>query len=89
MEKVGIFFGYFEYITAIWHIFGHLVIQWKFGIFSPVLVYCVKKNLATLIPTRFDSNLFCVELSKLFASLEMSEFSAMVVHEKFGRFMAV
>jgi hypothetical protein len=27
---------------------GHLVMLWKFGIFSLVLVYCVKKNLATL-----------------------------------------
>jgi hypothetical protein len=28
--------------------FAHLVILWSFGIFSPVLVYCAKKNLATL-----------------------------------------
>jgi hypothetical protein len=29
-------------------IYGHFVILWQFGIFSLVLVYCVKKNLATL-----------------------------------------
>jgi hypothetical protein len=41
---------------AIWNIlwpfgafFAHLVIFWQFGIFSPVLVYCVKKNLATVV----------------------------------------
>jgi hypothetical protein len=32
--------------------YGHLVMLWQFGIFSPVLVYCVKKNLATLLWTR-------------------------------------
>jgi hypothetical protein len=26
MEKVVLFFGHLEYITAIWYIFGHLVI---------------------------------------------------------------
>jgi hypothetical protein len=51
MENVGIFYVQVEYITAIWYIL------WSFGkfvvilyIFSPVLVYCVKKNLATLTP---------------------------------------
>jgi hypothetical protein len=54
MEKVGIFYGHLEYITAIWNllrpfgiIHGHSVILWQFGIISTVLVYCVKKNLAT------------------------------------------
>jgi hypothetical protein len=32
-------------------IYGHLVILWSFVIFSPVLVYFTKKNLATL-PSR-------------------------------------
>jgi hypothetical protein len=43
------------YFMPIWKIlclfcklYGHLEILWQFGIFSPVLVYCVKKNLATL-----------------------------------------
>jgi hypothetical protein len=31
--------------------YGHLVMLWKLGIVSPVLVYCFKKNLATLIET--------------------------------------
>jgi hypothetical protein len=51
MEKVGLFYGHLEYFTAIWYIFG------KFSgnsvcIFFPVLVSCVKKNLATLGTTR-------------------------------------
>jgi hypothetical protein len=48
MEKVGIFFGHLEYIMDIWYIlwlFGNLEGIWYI---SPVLVYCVKKNLATL-----------------------------------------
>jgi hypothetical protein len=47
--------GWYVYSMAIWNIlrplgicYGHLVIFWIFGIFSPGLVYCVKKNLATL-----------------------------------------
>jgi hypothetical protein len=43
------------YNMAIWNLlrplsifYGHLEIKWSFGIFSPVLVYCVKKALATL-----------------------------------------
>jgi hypothetical protein len=43
MEDVRIFYGYLEYFMAIWYIFG------KFGVFSPILVCCVKKNLATLV----------------------------------------
>jgi hypothetical protein len=48
MRKVSRFCGNLEYIMATWYIlraFGNL---WQFGIFSPVLVYFVKKNLATL-----------------------------------------
>jgi hypothetical protein len=47
------------YSVSIWNIirlfgtfYGHRVIWWQFGIFSPVLVYCVKKKLATLFETR-------------------------------------
>jgi hypothetical protein len=43
MEKVGIYYGYLEYTTAIWHIL------WPFGNLVTILVYCVKKNLATLL----------------------------------------
>jgi hypothetical protein len=41
---------------AVWNILrsfgifhGHLVLLWQSGIFSPVLVHCVNKNLATLL----------------------------------------
>jgi hypothetical protein len=44
------------YSMPIWNILrpfgtslnGHLVIMWSFGKFSPILVNCIKKNLATL-----------------------------------------
>jgi hypothetical protein len=63
MEKVGIFmaiwnivmpfgicYGLLEYSDAIYLVFyGRSVIYWQFGLFFPVLVYCVKKNLATLV----------------------------------------
>jgi hypothetical protein len=49
MENAGIFYGRSEYFTVLWYIYGHLVMLWKFGIFSFVWVYCVKKNLATLL----------------------------------------
>jgi hypothetical protein len=46
------------YSIAIWNVFnlfvtcsGHLAIKWQFGIFSHILVYCVKINLATLLLT--------------------------------------
>jgi hypothetical protein len=29
--------------------YGRLVMLWLFGIFSPILVYCINKNLATLV----------------------------------------
>jgi hypothetical protein len=51
MEKFGAFFGHFEY-TYYGHFgrfYGHLVILRQFEIFPPVLVYCVEKNLATLV----------------------------------------
>jgi hypothetical protein len=43
MELVVIFYGQSVYCTAIWYI------EWSFGTFYPVLVYYIKKNLATLI----------------------------------------
>jgi hypothetical protein len=42
MENVDTVYVHWEYITPI------LYILWSFGIFSPVLVCCTKKNLATL-----------------------------------------
>jgi hypothetical protein len=50
MENVGTFYAHMEYIAAIWYIlcsFGNLEVIWYI---SPrFLVYCVNKNLATLI----------------------------------------
>jgi hypothetical protein len=50
MENVGIFDGRLVYFTAIWCISWPFVTfyGYTFGIFSPVLVRCTKKNLATL-----------------------------------------
>jgi hypothetical protein len=48
MENAGVFFGHSGYFTIIWYFLVILVMLWQFGIFSLVLVYCVKKNLATL-----------------------------------------
>jgi hypothetical protein len=42
MENLGIFYDHLVYFTAI----GNVL--WPFGIFSPVLLFCTKKNLATL-----------------------------------------
>jgi hypothetical protein len=36
--------------------YGHLVMLWKFGIFPLVLVYCVNKNLASLVSVRNGGN---------------------------------
>jgi hypothetical protein len=33
--------------------YGRLVIKWQFGILSPILANCVKKNLAILVNRRF------------------------------------
>jgi hypothetical protein len=38
MEKVGLFYTYLEYITAIWYIVLPFVTIWYFSL---VLVYCV------------------------------------------------
>jgi hypothetical protein len=49
MENVGIFYGHKEYFMAVCYIlwpFGSLVVFWYI---FPCLVFCVKKNLATLI----------------------------------------
>jgi hypothetical protein len=62
MENVGIFCGHLEYIF-----YSHLV-MWSFGIYFPVLVYCVKKNLETLV-RRATNNLksfLCVSFLILF-----------------------
>jgi hypothetical protein len=52
------------YFVIIWNILrsfgifhGHLVMLWWFGMFSFVLVYCAKKNLATLVPSKVITDL--------------------------------
>jgi hypothetical protein len=49
MEDVRIFYGHLVYFAAIWYSFLPFGILWLFGTFSPGLVCCTKKNLATLI----------------------------------------
>jgi hypothetical protein len=65
MEDAVLFYGYLESFLAIWYsiviwyifprfvrfgiIFGHLVFYGYLVYFHPVLVNCVKKNLATLL----------------------------------------
>jgi hypothetical protein len=49
IENAGLFYGHLEYFTLIWYIiwqFVNIVVIWHI---SPILVYCVKKNLATLV----------------------------------------
>jgi hypothetical protein len=48
MENVDICSGHLEHFTTI----GYIL--WAFGIFSPDLVHCTKKNLATLRRRSFD-----------------------------------
>jgi hypothetical protein len=50
---VGLFSGHLVNFKSIWYIL------WSFGIFSPVLVCCIKKNLATpttRLPTTSNLN---------------------------------
>jgi hypothetical protein len=56
---VYIFCGHWEYFWPFGTCFGHLVyfmvicyIVWLFGTFSPVLVCCAMKNLATMLRSR-------------------------------------
>jgi hypothetical protein len=50
MEDAGIIYGHLVYFTANRYIVHMAIgyIFWSFGIFSPILVCCTKKNLATL-----------------------------------------
>jgi hypothetical protein len=71
----------YYYYVAFWNIlqpfgifYDHLVIWWQFGMFTPVLVYWVKKNLATLLPRTFlglgtswgQCNILYVSLESIF-----------------------
>jgi hypothetical protein len=51
MEDIGIFYGHLVYFVAIWYILC------LFGINFPVLVFCTKKNLATLY---MKANVACI-----------------------------
>jgi hypothetical protein len=53
----GIFCGRLVYFVAIWYIL------WSFGAFSPVLVCCIKENLATLQWTKLGSKAVHEKLS--------------------------
>jgi hypothetical protein len=49
LENIGIFYGHWKHFTDIWYIlwlFGNVVVIWYI---FPVLEYCVKKTLATLV----------------------------------------
>jgi hypothetical protein len=48
LRLFGIFYGHLAYFMAIWYIL------WNFGVFFPVLVCCVKKNLAALFEMHSD-----------------------------------
>jgi hypothetical protein len=64
---VYIFYGLLVYIHISWPFstfYGNLLIGGQFGIFSPVLEYCVKKNLATLIQRM--SNKYKIHLIELY-----------------------
>jgi hypothetical protein len=61
--------GWCRYSMPIWNmlwpfhiLYEHLVLKLRFGIFFPTLVFCVKKNLETLVMripvNRFDANSF-------------------------------
>jgi hypothetical protein len=53
---IGTFYGHFVYFIAIWYIL------WSFGIFSPFLVHCTKKNLATLLVFKKKRHFFSYSL---------------------------
>jgi hypothetical protein len=48
------FYDHLAYFVAIWYIL------WLFGIFFLVLVYCTKKNLATLAGAASAADPFCI-----------------------------
>jgi hypothetical protein len=59
MEYLGTFYDHLVYFKAIANIlwpFWHIL--WPFGIFLPILVFCTKKNLATLIQSLVPINVW-------------------------------
>jgi fatty acid desaturase len=69
----GLLYGHLEYFVASLYILwpigtfcGHLVFWWPFGVFYcklvyifPLLVCCIKENLATLPQSFFPNSIFC------------------------------
>jgi hypothetical protein len=53
---VGIFNCHLVYFTAIWYILWHFGIFCGHLVFFPVLVFCTKKNLATVVSVAFDGS---------------------------------
>jgi hypothetical protein len=49
MEDFGIFYGHGPFYGLLFCFMDIWYSLWKFGIFFPVLVFCTKKNLATLV----------------------------------------
>jgi hypothetical protein len=49
IEDVGIFYGYLVHLRAFGIFYGHLVHFVVIWYIFPVLVFCTKKNLATLL----------------------------------------
>jgi hypothetical protein len=47
---VGLFYGQLVYLWPVGKIKAIWYILWKFGVFFPVLVCSIQKNLATLFP---------------------------------------
>jgi hypothetical protein len=48
LEDVGIFYGHLVYFTTIRHIWVYFIVIWYV---LPILVFCIKMNLATLNST--------------------------------------
>jgi hypothetical protein len=79
MKNDEIFSGHLEPFMAIWYIlpmYNIKVILWSFGRFSPLLVYCTNKNLATLVCLFVCQLLF---MSVVSVCLFLSFFSVSVV----------
>jgi uncharacterized metal-binding protein len=60
MENVGTFYGHLEYFTANWYIlwpFNNVVVIWFILFFFTFLVFCVIKNLATLVKYQLASSI--------------------------------
>jgi hypothetical protein len=57
MESFGIFHRHLVYFGPFGILYGNVVYLWQFLYIFPVLVYCTKKNLATLEESGIFSSL--------------------------------